>query len=93
MFKLNEIIEDALNMVRRGLLDGDSWFVPKLAFCNLLACIPLDDEAKKVGVRVQIHAVSPQTMMAAVDAGVVDHVLPLDAIAGRLVSAVRGMPV
>ena len=28
------------------------------------------DEAKKVGVRVQIHAVSPQTMMAAVDAGV-----------------------
>ena len=28
------------------------------------------DEAKKAGVRVQIHAVSPQTMMAAVDAGV-----------------------
>ena len=28
------------------------------------------DEAKKVGVRVQIHAVSPQAMMAAVDAGV-----------------------
>ena len=30
---------------------------------------------------------------AAVDAGVVDQVLTLDAIAGRLVSAVRGMPV
>ncbi len=28
------------------------------------------DEAKKAGVRVQIHAVSPQAMMAAVDAGV-----------------------
>ncbi len=28
------------------------------------------DEAKKTGARVQIHAVSPQTMMAAVDAGV-----------------------
>ncbi len=28
------------------------------------------DEAQKVGVRVQIHAVSPQAMMAAVDAGV-----------------------
>jgi imidazolonepropionase-like amidohydrolase len=28
------------------------------------------DEAKKVGVHVQIHAVSPQAMMAAVDAGV-----------------------
>jgi imidazolonepropionase-like amidohydrolase len=28
------------------------------------------DEAKKLGVRVQIHAVSPQAMMAAVDAGV-----------------------
>ena len=28
------------------------------------------DEANKAGVRVQIHAVSPQTMMAAVDAGV-----------------------
>ena len=30
---------------------------------------------------------------AAVDAGVVDQVLPLDAIAARLVSAVRGLPV
>ena len=28
------------------------------------------DEANKAGVRVQIHAVSPQSMMAAVDAGV-----------------------
>ena len=28
------------------------------------------DEAKKVGVLVQVHAVSPQAMMAAVDAGV-----------------------
>jgi len=28
------------------------------------------DEAKKTGARVQIHAVSPQAMMAAVDAGV-----------------------
>jgi len=28
------------------------------------------DEARKVGVHVQIHAVSPQSMMAAVDAGV-----------------------
>jgi imidazolonepropionase-like amidohydrolase len=28
------------------------------------------DEARKVGVHVQIHAVSPQAMMAAVDAGV-----------------------
>jgi imidazolonepropionase-like amidohydrolase len=28
------------------------------------------DEASKLGVRVQIHAVSPQAMMAAVDAGV-----------------------
>jgi imidazolonepropionase-like amidohydrolase len=28
------------------------------------------DEAKKTGARVQIHAVSPQTMMAAVNAGV-----------------------
>ena len=28
------------------------------------------DEAKKAGVWIQIHAVSPQAMMAAVDAGV-----------------------
>jgi imidazolonepropionase-like amidohydrolase len=34
---------------------------------NLRAIV---DEASKVGVRVQIHAVSPQAMMAAVDAGV-----------------------
>ena len=29
------------------------------------------DESKKAGVWIQIHAVSPQAMMAAVDAGVV----------------------
>ena len=34
---------------------------------NLRAAV---DEAKKVGVLVQVHAVSPQAMMAAVDAGV-----------------------
>src|SRR4029077_15739220 len=34
---------------------------------NLRAIV---DESKKVGVWVQIHAVSPQAMMAAVDAGV-----------------------
>ena len=35
---------------------------------NLRAMV---DESKKVGVWIQIHAVSPQAMMAAVDAGVV----------------------
>jgi imidazolonepropionase-like amidohydrolase len=35
---------------------------------NLAAIV---DESKKVGVWIQIHAVSPQAMMAAVDAGVV----------------------
>ena len=34
---------------------------------NLRAAV---DESKKAGVWVQIHAVSPQSMMAAVDAGV-----------------------
>ena len=34
---------------------------------NLRAIV---DESKKVGVWIQIHAVSPQAIMAAVDAGV-----------------------